>query len=164
MFSYQDLTIIASFSRLCQKNKVPRDMEVEVLRYFNGLNESNFVLLQVWTYHTELDDCGEIDPRYYKLFNKNLYNSNIELCSAIMKHVIALMQNMAAKYPHLNDVIMTVDGDSIVVTHYDDGVLNYSISSLTNILATRNTLTNDDFPMLDITSDMWEINLVDFNI
>lgn len=36
MFSYQDLTIISSFSRICQQNRVPRDMEVEVLRYFSG--------------------------------------------------------------------------------------------------------------------------------
>jgi len=67
MFSYQDLTVITAFSRVCQREGIPRDMEVEVLQYYNGI--VNHKLLSLYC------DYG-FGSCIIKTYRKNTFNDD----------------------------------------------------------------------------------------
>src|SRR5690349_12356603 len=93
MFSYQDLTIITSFSRLCQRQKIPRDMEVEVLQYYNDIVNNKLMSL-----YCNCDGLGDIIIKTYRNQNFEKADDEMMVVKDCLDFVIKKGTNISIRY------------------------------------------------------------------
>jgi len=158
MLTKRDVHSITAFFRVCQQNNVSRDMEAEIMQYYLGLTSPSLMLLQFWTYHQTLDDDWEINEKFHKLFDLNMFVNLDDFYMSIIKHIVSVVDKIYSKYG-IGETELTIYKDHVIVSS-NEIVSEYRLNQLASILARNHKLSSDDFPMFDITCNICEVNLV----
>lgn len=159
MFSYQDLTIISSFSRLCHRIKIPRDMEVEVLRYFSGLDR----VVRCYVAEIGIMDSNTLDFKVYEyafITTKNIDQvPNIGMLAEVFKFMLDIIDD---KLDEEIDVFLYFDS---LIVFRDKNQHTYSFSGM---LLIESIHSKKHFPQLipnhQITISFHQINIAKISI